>query len=562
MSASLTPRPTGPTFICASPEYARSACKGESLFKEHEGKQYCVLHFPDNEKSADFKQALQKKLSNEDFDFRGVWFPDQLGIPNNFEFEKDADFSSTTFHGVADFRGVIFRGAAQFDDASFGPLVLFNSAHFAGTSHFHGASFVGYANFSSVTFDEQASFLAGEFSSGASFHHSAFNKGADFTGVKVAGLAYFRSVKFFKDVEFKHAKFNSADFKYSSFGGNAGFENSVFGSDVDFFSTTFGASVNFSSAAFIGTSNFRKSSFSASASFDRSTFSGGAYFSSASFNGDALFSAVTFSSAASFGRTSFATKADFSYAHFNGRAGFAGDDQQQVFGDESAFDFQYSTVEKPGDLAFHTVTLRPHWFVNVDARRFEFINVKWHSRSVGLEIKNLIDRRIESPHSLLAIACRHLAVNAEENHRYKEASEFRYMAMDAGRQEHWRGFAFGRLSWLYWFASGYGERAFRALIVLRGLLALFAALYTKVGFARWEPKLATETDAVSTKRDDLGAPLPFKRAIMYAGEVLTFQKPEPRPATHTARGAVFLETILGPVQAALLALAIRRKFMR
>jgi uncharacterized protein (DUF433 family) len=42
---------------------------------------------------------------------------------------------------------------------------------------------------------------------------------------------------------------------------------------------------------------------------------------------------------------------------------------------------------------------------------------------------------------------------------------------------------------------------------------------------------------------------------------MTFQKPEPRPATPAAQTVVLLETILGPVQAALLALAIRRKFM-
>lgn len=51
-------------------------------------------------------------------------------------------------------------------------------------------------------------------------------------------------------------------------------------------------------------------------------------------------------------------------------------------------------------------------------------------------------------------------------------------------------------------------------------------------------------------------------ALTYSAGVMTLQKPEPRPATRLARGLVLLETILGPLQAALLALAIRRKFMR
>ena len=43
---------------------------------------------------------------------------------------------------------------------------------------------------------------------------------------------------------------------------------------------------------------------------------------------------------------------------------------------------------------------------------------------------------------------------------------------------------------------------------------------------------------------------------------MTLQKPEPLPANKRAKTLVLLETVLGPVQAALLALAIRRKFMR
>lgn len=59
-----------------------------------------------------------------------------------------------------------------------------------------------------------------------------------------------------------------------------------------------------------------------------------------------------------------------------------------------------------------------------------------------------------------------------------------------------------------------------------------------------------------------GQPLEFSRALTYSLAVISLQKPEPKPLTGTAQTLVLLETILGPVQAALLALAIRRKFMR
>ncbi len=105
------------------------------------------------------------------------------------------------------------------------------------------------------------------------------------------------------------------------------------------------------------------------------------------------------------------------------------------------------------------------------------------------------------------------------------------------------------------------ERMLRALVVLLGILFLFALLYHQVGFVRWEPRLASEPDAVAAKRDKVGAPLECGRALAYSAGVMMLQKPEPRPATPAAQFFVILETILGPVQAALLALAIRRKFM-
>lgn len=43
---------------------------------------------------------------------------------------------------------------------------------------------------------------------------------------------------------------------------------------------------------------------------------------------------------------------------------------------------------------------------------------------------------------------------------------------------------------------------------------------------------------------------------------MALQKPEPLPANRRAKALVLFEIILGPLQAALLALAIRRKFMR
>src|SRR6266481_2082572 len=104
--------------------------------------------------------------------------------------------------------------------------------------------------------------------------------------------------------------------------------------------------------------------------------------------------------------------------------------------------------------------------------KFEFINIEWNG-TIADEISSLLNDGISYPHRLLSIACRQIAVNAEDNHRYEEASNFRYMSMDARRREKWRGFAILNLYWWYWAASGYGERIVRAFLILVGLWLLF-----------------------------------------------------------------------------------------
>ena len=431
------------TFVCDCYKWMRSACTGEPFYEEHEGKRYCVLHFPHTDKSADFEKVLQRKLKSEDFNFPGVWFPDPLSL-SKFAFLKDVDFRSATF--TADVR-------------------------------FGRAAFSGVANFSAATFKAQA----------------------------------------------------------------------------DFHAATFSAAAVFKSATFSGVAHFKSATFSALANFHAATFSAIANFSDVVFNGDAKFIHGTLSG-----------KTDFSGVTFKAYVEFAGNNSRPLFCDASSLDLRFSRIEKPDHLSFQTLSLRPHWFVNIDVRKFEFINVEWRHRA-SEEIKDLSSGGFTlstTAHQLLSITCRQLAVNAEDNHRYKEASDFRYLAMDFRRRERWHGLAFWKLSWWYWLASGYGERMLQAFVMLMGILLMSAWLYTHVGFARWEPKFASESDAISAKRDDVGVPLKFSRAVAYSADVITLQKPEPRPATTAAQAVVRLETILGPVQAALLALAIRRRFMR
>lgn len=95
---------------------------------------------------------------------------------------------------------------------------------------------------------------------------------------------------------------------------------------------------------------------------------------------------------------------------------------------------------------------------------------------------------------------------------------------------------------------------------------VFVLLYTQFGFVQQASETvnasASAAPAAMTIEDKTGQPLEFSRALTYSFAVMSLQKPKPKPLTGTAQTLVLLEPILGPVQAALLALAIRRKFMR
>ena len=313
-------------------------------------------------------------------------------------------------------------------------------------------------------------------------------------------------------MHFSQAEFaRKVTFNYAMFHAYAGFNNARFGVNA--------------------VALFRVAIFTDKADFNEASFSSSADFSLAIFASYAAFSLATFSADADFSGTAFWAEANFRSATFKSYLRFAGDENRRAFIDQSSLDLQLARFEQADHVSFHTVILRPHWFVNVNGRKFDLTKVDWIWRTTKEEIKSLQAKNVAEPNRMLAIACRHLAVNAEESHNYVDASSFRLMAMDAGRLDHSGGFGFWRLSWWYWLASGYGERVLQAFVVLMGIMLVSALLYTQVGFTQWEPKLANAVDARSAERDEIGTPLRFKRALAYSASVMTLQRPEPRPAT-------------------------------
>jgi uncharacterized protein YjbI with pentapeptide repeats len=573
MTTQEPPEESAPSqFICDCEKDMRRACASEGFYKKKEGKRYCVLHYPGDEKAAVFQIALNKKQSVHDYNFRGVWFPKGVRF-KELQWDRNTDFSSASFNEDTDFSGAAFNLQALFNNASFNAGVDFSRVIFSEGAEFNGASFGKNADFGKTTFSKDANFNAVSFSEKACFNSASFSGNTSFRSASFGAAADFTEASFSKEVYFTGASFSdTANFTIASFSTSPQFSGASFGA-VAHFSVVRFTGANFINASF-NAADFTEASFSDAALFGFTSFNDAADFSRASFSALAHFGSANFS-AANFGEASFSADANFIHACFSAgtvfksakfkdNVCFEGQSNRRAFGEQTQLTFQSATFEKPDRVSFHTLDLRPHWFVDVDTRKFVFTDVEFnYDLKDGL--KRLKKAGVGAPHRLLAIACRQLAVNAEENHRYRQASNFRYAAMDTGRLE-WqqdrkiKKFQF--LHWLYWIASGYGERVRRAFWILVAMWLLFALSYTKVGFEHKTIKSGNDQIPITAQEDTVGKPLPFKKVFTYSLGVMSLQKPEPKPVSIAAQTLVIFETILCPLQAALLALAIRRRFMR
>ena len=238
---------------------------------------------------------------------------------------------------------------------------------------------------------------------------------------------------------------------------------------------------------------------------------------------------------------------------------FQGNTRNPIFGPSTQGYFAGSWIEQSGVLIFSTVQLHPGWFIDVDVSKVNFTDVRWHGMPGGPKgtLNQEIDatqrnyaslqRFPETPYKLIAQACRKLSAKAEENREYPLANEFHYWSMDALRKESLS--RLGLIGILYWALSGYGVRAALAFGVLVAMWAAFTTLYILVDPAEF-----------TNFAQGLGY---IAQAAVYSLLALVRLNPEPRPEDPGVfQFLVGLEGILGPLQIALLALAIRRKVMR
>lgn len=144
------------------------------------------------------------------------------------------------------------------------------------------------------------------------------------------------------------------------------------------------------------------------------------------------------------------------------------------------------------------------------------------------------------------------------------------MAMESKRLEYrWQG-RFWTLSWWYPLSSDYGENWSRAFLILVGILVMFSVFYNSpyANFDMSEKKQANTVvkEEIDKSVEPQKTPEFYKmnnlEGFVHSLYVAALQHPEPKTDDATTRLFVILETLFAPLQAALLALAIRRKFMR
>lgn len=158
----------------------------EAFYGEHDGRKYCVFHFPSEAKKEDFERALAMRFdeSNDKYlNFVGVWFPNLVS------------FLGRNFTGLVDFSNARFNSDVEFPESQF-DAVRFVGAHFKGQANFAETQYAGIADFSGARFEQPASFSRATFFNDGRYFQTQFANFADFSGAEFEGDTYFNLAVF------------------------------------------------------------------------------------------------------------------------------------------------------------------------------------------------------------------------------------------------------------------------------------------------------------------------------------------------------------------------------
>ncbi len=512
-------------------------CRGLPL-TYFNGKHFCILHLPADYKGdlGQFYEVVQAKLNNGETDFQYIDVPDSKTFFSK-HYLNDLNFAHARFRGEADFRSTKFKKGVSFRNAIFESAVYFDLCEFQAACDFEGVVFRGKAGFSSTHFSKGGSFDRSRFEDDCVFSRSTFSNHASFEHVVFLTRSDFASAEFLDTSSFDSGEFKEgANFTLTTFSKQATFFQCRFFNRVNFTPSDFKANVFF---------NFSRFDDSCIVRFDQTNFFGSVSLQQTDIRGFIYFEGGERIVLVEGAETSEGITDCFK-------------------GSDAYLNLSTSRIEEPHKVFFDSVRLEPNWFIKTNSRQFAFTDCSWRYAdgedvSARSELLILQERRIPNASALLQKTCWQLADNYEEAKDFALASLFRSVANEAKRVHGFSGFKDSFLHRIYWLSSYYGENWAQAFTVLAFILLLSAIAFLFVSF---------EICPASARLGDPGAACEIRtlsiwESLRHSFAVATFQQSNARnPVTSAGELLTTLERICVPLQATLLALAIRRKFMR
>ena len=216
-------------------------------------------------------------------------------------------------------------------------------------------------------------------------------------------------------------------------------------------------------------------------------------------------------------------------------------------------DFRWANFEAPEKVRFQHVNLGQARFLETPLDKVQFIDVDWDERAGRRCVYDEIaheEEGVKKNYALIAQLYRQLKKNYEEQRDYPGAGDFHYGEMEMTRRQQWKESKYFSwfLTWAYKLLSGYGERPGRAIAWALGILLVPAFCYYWFGITLNRPS-------------GWFFPRSLTDSLIQSLGYMTFRVSE-TPVEGWAKALMVLQALFGPVQLALTALALRRRFRR
>lgn len=343
---------------------------------------------------------------------------------------------------------------------------------------------------------------------------------------------------------------SDTSFKGAVFLGDTNFSSAIFNGDVSFAESTFCSEANFSQAKFNGNANklnqvkflgdahFYETYFDGITDFRRTTFEGIGNFVLTQFNAEAHFEETVFSKRAHFHQAAFRNTVSFHTALFKDLVAFVGKKDTPIFSDKHETNFESVLFEEPHRVFFDSVDLSKCTLIRTDLREVNFTKVKWAKIRSRLALYDEIiatKGRKSDDYPLVEELYTLLKQHWEDEKNFEIACFFHYGEKEMRRRS--RKFWNDPILWLYWLFSGYSELATRAFLWILLIWIGFAYYYSLTNISLPPTQNIIESLHLSL-------------------QVMTLQAEKSDSIAQTIQG------LLGPLQIALFALAVRRRLNR